>query len=119
MSALAGKTITSATLRVHSSTEAWAGSAGTFDVKVVVQNDWKEQWMSYLNTVAISNTVLGSLVAPSAPNTWYETKLVDTASVQQRAGNLISMAIVGRASDVLIVNSRESTAPPQLVVTYK
>jgi hypothetical protein len=119
LSGLAGKTITSVALRVHtSSTESWAGSYGTFDIKQVGQNDWKEQWMSYSNTVAVSNAVLGSLVAPSATNTWYATDL-NTAAVQSRTGGLISMAVVGRVSDVMIINSRESTAKPELVVTYK
>ena len=118
MSALAGKTITSATLRLHTSSEAWATSSGTFDVKLVALNDWQEQWMSYSNTVAISSTVLGTLGAPSATNTWYQSTLSPSV-VQTRAGNLISMAITGRVNDVLIVNSKESTSPPELVVTYK
>jgi hypothetical protein len=118
LTSLAGRTITAARLRVHSSAEAWAGSKGTFDIKYVVQNDWKEQWMSYANTVAISNTVLGNLVSPSSPNTWYQVNL-NVGPVQQRAGSLISMAISGRIGDVLIINSRQSTAPPRLELTYK
>jgi hypothetical protein len=120
LSALAGKTITSATLRLHTSTESWASSAGTFDVNLVTWNAWQEQWMSYTNTVPVTNTSLGTLSAPVASNTWYDTTLSPLA-VQPQAGGLLSMAISGRIADVLIVSSRESGAStaPQLVLTYR
>jgi hypothetical protein len=75
LSALSGKTINSATLRLHSSTQRWAGSNATFDVKYVDSTDWKEANMSYENTVPVSKAVLGSLVAPNQPNTWYSIRL--------------------------------------------
>jgi hypothetical protein len=117
---LAGKTITSATLRLHASTEAWAGSAATFDVNQVVANDWKEAWMSYTNSVPVSSTLLGSFVAPSSPNSWYASTL-SPGAVQPRAGGLLSMALSARTGDVLIFNSREAGAvlAPQLIVTYR
>jgi Glycosyl hydrolase family 26 len=119
LSQLAGKTITSAALRLHSASEAWAGSAVTFDVKLVPANDWKEQWMSFTNTVPIASTVLGTLVAPRSPNTWYQVGL-SSSVLQSHAGGLISMAITGRASDVLIFNSRESgSLAPRLILTYR
>jgi hypothetical protein len=119
LSQLAGKTITSATLQLHSASEAWAGSTATFDVKLVRANDWKEQWMSYTNSVPIANTVLGTLVGPKSPNTWYQIGL-SSSLLQSHAGGLISMAIAGRASDVLIFNSRKSgSLAPRLILTYR
>jgi hypothetical protein len=120
LSSLAGKTITSATLRVHSSTESWAGSVAAFEIKQVYDTQWKEQYMSYRNTVPISNTVLGTLSGTTAPNTWYQATLA-TGPVQGSVGGRLSTAIVGRAWDVLVMHSRESGAAtaPQLVVTYR
>jgi hypothetical protein len=120
LSKLSGKTITSAKLKVHASTEAWAGSGATFDVKFVATDDWKEQFMTLKNTVPVSSTVLGSLADPITPGAWYSITLSPTA-LQSSAGTLLSMAINARSGDVLIIDSRESGAAtaPQLVVTYK
>jgi hypothetical protein len=120
LSSLAGKTITSATLRLHTSTESWAGSAGTFDVSLVGSTDWSEQWMSFNNTVPISTTALGSFSNPAVPNTWYPVTL-SASTVQSKAGELMSMAITERTSDLMIFSSRESGAAtaPQLVLTVQ
>jgi hypothetical protein len=120
LSSLAGKTITSANLRVHTSAESWASSTSTFDIKQVYDTQWKEEYMSAINTVPVSSTVLGTLSGTTAPNSWYQTPLA-LAPVQARVGGRLSAAIVGRTWDVLIVNSRETgaTTAPQLVLTYK
>ena len=115
---LAGKTVNAATLRVFTSAYSWSGSANTFDIRQVLWTDWKEQYMSYTNTVPITNVALGTLNAPS-PNTWYQSTLA-TLPVQGSVGRLFSVAIVGRAWDVLLINSREAGAAtaPQLILTY-
>ena len=120
LSSLAGKTITSANLRVHTSTESWASSSSTFDIKQVYDTQWREEYMSSMNTVPVSSTVLGTLSGTTAPNSWYQTPLA-LAPIQARVGGRLSAAIVGRTWDVLIVNSRETgaTTAPQLVLTYK
>jgi hypothetical protein len=119
LSSLAGKTVLSATLRVHSGPQAWAGSNAVFDLMHVVANDWKEAWLSYNNTVPISNVRLGVLQGARSPNTWYSAPL-DVNLIQQRAGKLLSMAVTGRTGDVLIFNSREAgPQAPQLYVYYK
>jgi hypothetical protein len=120
LSSLAGKTLTAAALRLHLSSEAWAGSAATFDVKLVASTDWKEQYMSFVNSVPISSVVLGSLVGASSPSTWYQVTL-NATTLQSKAGGLVSAALVGRSGDVLIFQSRESGAAtaPQLVVSYR
>jgi hypothetical protein len=120
LSGLRGKTIGSATLRLHSSAEHWAASRATFDVTHVDSTDWKEAWMSYDNSVPISSTLLGSLAAPTQPDTWYSVKLA-LDGLQPNAAGLVSFAIFARSGDVLIVNSRESgsATAPQLVVSYQ
>jgi hypothetical protein len=77
---------------------------------------WQEQWMSFNNTVPITNTVMATFTAP-APATWYDVPL-DAATVQAHLGAPMSMAIQGLASDILIFDSRESGAAtaPQLVL---
>lgn len=120
LSSLAGKTITSAALKVHTGPEQWAESSATFDVKLVYATDWKEQWMSYVNTVLISPTVLGSLFGASSPGTWYQANLTQLSPIQARTGGLVSVALSGRTGDVLIINTRESGADaPQLVIGYR
>jgi hypothetical protein len=117
---LAGKTITSAILRLHSSSDSFGGSGSTFDVDLVGSTDWKEAYMSFNNTVPISTTSLGTLLGPSNPNTWYQV-MVNPMVLQAKAGKLVSMAISGQTGDVFIFNSRESGAAfaPQLIVSYQ
>jgi outer membrane protein assembly factor BamB len=123
LSQLAGKTITAAALRLHTSTEAWAGSTVVHNIKYVASNDWKEQFMTFNNTVAptsIASSAMATILG-TAPNTFYQSSALPTSTVQARAGLLISMAIDAPSGDVLIFYSRESGAAtaPQLVVTYR
>jgi hypothetical protein len=115
---LSGSTLKSAALRLHASTESWAGSAATFDLNLVGAVDWKEQWMSYTNTVPISPIRLGVMVAPRTPNTWYQLPL-DPAALQPKVGSLTSMALRARSGDVFIFNAREAgpDLAPQLQLT--
>ena len=76
--------------------------------------------MSYNNTVWISPTILGSLSGASSANTWTQANLTQLSPIQGQAGKLLSIAIVGRTGDVLIVDSRETDAnAPQLVIGYR
>jgi hypothetical protein len=116
---LAGKTISSATLRIRTSTESWAGATVQHVVKLVPDNAWKEQYLSFYNTVSISNVVMATFAAPLA-NAWYDVPVATTV-VQSRAGGLLSMAVEGQGWDVLIFYAREAgpANAPQLVVTYR
>jgi hypothetical protein len=119
LSSLAGRTIKSVTLRVHTSSVSWSGATTTFDIKRVLATDWKEQYMSFVNTVPISSTVLGTSSAFQSSNTWYSVGL-SASAVQPTMGSSLSLAILGRSGDVLILDSRESGSgtAPQLVITY-
>jgi hypothetical protein len=120
LSSLGDKTISQATLRVHTNSLAWAGSKAAFQVHPVTSTDWKEQFMSFSNTVPISPSVLGTLTGGTVPSTWYSIPLT-TQAVQGAIGDLFSIAITSPAGDVLIVDSREAggTQAPQLVLSYK
>ena len=117
---MVGKTVRSVTLRLHTAAEAWAGSNSTFDVRLVQQTDWHEEYLSYNNSVGVSSTVVGSIAAPQQLNAWYSIELRPDA-VQNRAGGMLAIAINARNSDVWVFNSRESgpSTAPQLVIAYQ
>ncbi len=119
LSSLAGKAITGATLRLRTSTEAWAGSAVPQELVWVPDMGWWEQYMSYQNTVPVSGLRLG-IVNPVGPNTWSESAIW-MPMVQATAGRALSIAVRGTSSDVLMFYSREAGAAnaPQLVVSYR
>jgi beta-mannanase len=121
LSALKGKTITGATLRIHTTSDPQSGSKAGFDVMYVVSNSWLGTTMSMNHSVPISSTILGTVTGATKPSTWYATGL-NAGGVQVGAGGLFSMALKQTSNaDNLIFNSKEgdATLTPQLVVTYK
>ena len=117
LTALAGKTIRSVTLRFKTTTNAAAGSANGATVKSVNDVNWKEAYMTYNNTVPISATVLGNVPSNTAANTTYDVVL-SPSLIQPNAGRMLSVAIVGTGSDELIFYSRESADKPQIIIKY-
>jgi hypothetical protein len=117
LSSLAGKTITSAKLKVHTTSDSWSGSSAIFDVNVVASDQWTES-MTLANAVAVSGTRLGTLSGPTHPNTAYSIGL--DLSALKSAGSFVSLAIRSRTTDVMLIDSRESGAAtaPVLDVTY-
>ena len=115
---LAGKTISTVKLKFKTTSNTSSGSTNSLNVKLVGDVMWKEQYLSYSNSVNISQTVLGTVPANSRTNTWYEITLTP-ASIQPKLGGLLSVAIESTGSDDFLLYSRESTDKPQLVVTYK
>jgi mannan endo-1,4-beta-mannosidase len=113
---LTGKTISTVKLKFKTTSDTAAGSTNSSDLKLVRDVLWKEQYLSYSNTVPISNTLVGTVPANSAPNTWYEITL-EPSIIQQNLGSLISVAIESTGSDELLLYSREATDQPQLIVT--
>jgi hypothetical protein len=115
---LAGKTISTVTLRFKTTIDSSAGSVNSSNVKLVGDVLWKEQYLSYSNTVAISETLLGAVPADTAPNTWYEITL-EPSSIQQRFGGMLSLAIESTGADDMLLYSREAMDQPQLIITYQ
>ena len=115
---LAGKTISAVTLKFKTTSDGNAGSVDSLNVKLAGDSLWKEKYMSFDNPVAISGTLLGTVPANTAPDTWYEITL-EPSALQQTVGGLLSLAIEATGSDDLLLYSREATDQPQLVVTYQ
>jgi mannan endo-1,4-beta-mannosidase len=121
LTSLKGKTITGATLRIHTTSDPGSGSNAGFDVMYVASNTWNGATMSMNNSVPISSTILGTLNAPAKGNTWYQTSL-SAGGVQVGAGGLFSLALKQTTNaDGVIFNSKEGdpALTPQLVVSYK
>ena len=121
LSSVAGKTITAASLHIHTSGDADAGSNASFNIEFVQSNTWSGAAMSMNNSTPISSTWLGALVAPSQPNSWYQASL-SPGVLQAHTGGLLSMAIIDyNSSDGLIFYSKEGdpAVAPVLVVNYQ
>jgi len=119
LSRFAGRKLVSASLKVHSSSEAWAGTSSTLDVRFVPSDTWKEAYLTFNNTAPVSSTLLGTLSSAAEPNTWYSIQL-NAGSVQSSVGGSLSLAVALRETDVLLIDSRESGTgtAPVLVLTF-
>jgi hypothetical protein len=115
LSPYSGRTLTSATLRVTTTTATASGSPGPEVVKSVADTSWGEGSLTYSNRPPVG-TSLGSLNNPTASNTTYEIPL-DAGQIQP--GGPVSLAIDSTNSDAFYVNSKEATTNrPQLVLTF-
>jgi len=121
LSGLAGKTIISAALRVHTSGDAGAGSNASFAILRVSDDSWNGATLTYANAPHTS-TQLGTLTSPARDLTWYQTSL-SPAGMQGDVGSLLSIAVKPSSdnADGVIIDSREAGAATtaQLVVSYR
>ena len=113
LSALAGRTITAATLRVHTTTNSASGSPGPEGVKTVADTTWTEAGTVFPGPAV--GTQVGQ-IGTTASNTSIDVTLTP-GPIAAAAGGLLSLAIDPVSSDAFYVNSRETTTGPQLVVT--
>lgn len=108
----AGRTITNATLQLRS---AGSGSTGTQNVKLVSNDQWGE-------TAVVSNAPLGSAaigtLGPTTTNTDYSIALA-AGSLAGDLGQDLSLGLDANTSDGLDLNSRETSTPPKLVLTFQ
>jgi glucose/arabinose dehydrogenase len=116
LTALAGKTITSAVLRVATANQSAAGSPNTISVLVVADTTWGERTLTYANRPPISTSLLGTQTLP-AINTSYDVTL-SAPLVQGKLGGLFTMALDSSGIDALGINSREASPKPHLIITY-
>ena len=117
-SALAGATLTGATLKVTTTSNTSSGSPDTQVVHPVADSSWTEAGLTYNTRPAVGAASLGSLSA-SAANTTYSIPLT-VGQLQPLIGGQLTLAIdsTGGAGDAWYVNSREAAANrPQLVLT--
>ena len=113
----AGRTITAATLKVRTTTNADSGSGGTFTVHPVADDTWSES-TTYTTRKTLGSTTLGSLVKPTATNTAYSMTLSPSA-LQGDVGSTLSLGLTTTTSDGLGLTSRQTTTPPTLQLTLR
>jgi hypothetical protein len=119
MTGLLGHKVTNVVLQIHTAPDAGAGSSVPHTVKLVLNNSWKEVYMSFSNTPPVSDIELGSLVAP-ASDTTYQISLWESP-FNLYAGRQVSVAIDASSTGALLLSSRESGdgTAPRLIVTYE
>src|SRR5919197_1872552 len=108
--------VTAARLRVRTTTASASGSPGPDRVRTVANTTWTEAGLTFGNRPA-TGTQVGQLRATTS-NTTFDVTLT-TAPVAAAAGGLLSLAIDPVSSDAFYITSRETTTPPQLVVTVQ
>ena len=118
--ALAGRQLLSAQLRVTTTSSSSAGSPDTQSVRVVADTSWTEATLCHANRPAVGTAVIGAL-AGTAGSTTYAVPLTADA-LSGLLGGQVSLALdsVGGAGDAFYINSKEAAAnPPQLVLTVR
>jgi hypothetical protein len=117
-SALAGKTLAAATLRITTTSSSSSGSPDTQVVHPVSDSSWTESGLTYNTRPAVGTANLGS-VANTAANTTYSITL-NPSQLQALIGGQLTLALdsTGGTGDAFYINSREAAANrPQLVLT--
>jgi Calcineurin-like phosphoesterase len=117
-SALAGKTLAAATLRISTTSSSSSGSPDTQVVHPVSDSGWTESGLTYNTRPAVGAANLGS-VSATASNTTYSIAL-NASQLQSLVGGQLTLALdsTGGSGDAFYVNSREAAANrPQLVLT--
>jgi len=117
-SALAGTTLTGATLKITTTSASSSGSPDTQVVHSVADSSWTEAGLTYSSRPVVNPASLGSVSGTTA-NTTYSIALT-ASQLQALLGGQLSLAVdsTGGTGDAFYVNSREAAAdPPQLVLT--
>jgi hypothetical protein len=116
-SALAGATLTGATLKITTTSSTSSGSPDTQVVHLVADSSWTESGLTYNSRPAADPASLGSVSGTTSNTTYSITH--NAAQLQSLDGGQLTLAIdsTGGAGDAFYVNSREAAAnPPQLVL---
>jgi hypothetical protein len=117
LSALAGSTLTGATLRLTTTTGAYSGSPSVQNIYPVTDSSWSESTMTYSTAPALGSQILGSIPGGSTSATTYSVT-VPPSTLQSAVGGLLTLAVKSAGAEAFYVNSKEATtARPQLVLT--
>lgn len=104
-----GDTVTKALLRVRAESASSAGAA----LKLVSDNSWQEETITYANAPAPASSALAS-VASIASNTWLAFDVTSAVS----AGKVVSFALETSGSRAVRLASREKpSVAPHLAIT--
>jgi hypothetical protein len=107
--------VTSATLRVTTTTGTSSGSPDRQVVHTVSDTTWSESGLTYDNRPSASTAELGS-VSSTASNSSYDISLT-TAAIAAAVGGRLSLAIDSTGGDAFYITSRETATPPRLILT--
>lgn len=115
----AGQHLVSATLRFSTTADSFAGSADPQQT-VAMAGDWSEATTTYNNRPQTSNTLLGTLAGPTAPNASYSISL-DAAAISAALAGDINFSMQSAGTDNMWFFSREATAVkrPALVLNFE
>lgn len=114
-----GKRLTSATLRLRTTSSPNAGSSSPATISTH-QSNWSETAMNWTNRPLGPFTVVGTLPGGTVPNTLYSTSLDTTAIAAAQDGRL-NLAIRTTSADPLQLWSTghdSKRVHPELVLTY-
>jgi len=112
----AGKTLTSATLRVRTSTDASSASNDSFALSLV-SGAWNEATVTWTNRPTALGATVGTMTGTRAPNTFYDVTL-DAAALKGLAGSRVTLAMLGSGTDNVRLASREAAADSRPVLTF-
>jgi hypothetical protein len=114
----AGKKLTGAVLKVHTTNLASAGSAASH--KVLLAGSWSGSALTWSSRPALTSQLLGTVPSGTKPSTSYQVKL-DVAAVTKLVGATSTLAISGTTSDSLWLwsaNYSDVSKTPTLVLTF-
>lgn len=112
-----GFVLQSAELRVRTTTQSFAASTDSHDVRPIT-GAWTETGATYNNRPGLSSTVLGTLPPVSELNTDY-TITLDPAWLAGRIGQTVNLAMTSEGTDNVWLWSREhSSGGPQLHLVW-
>lgn len=115
LSSLSGEIITSATLRLKTTSELSAGSYDSQQIKLLNLNIWDENEVTYDNSVVSSNLV--GEISDTLPNTTYDIPL-EHLLLQPYIGNVLTLYIDSTSEDGVYFYSKENSVDsPQLIIT--
>ncbi|MHA7262416.1 phytase [Arthrobacter sp. TMN-37] len=111
LSGLEGRTIVGAKLQLRATT---SGSKGMQNVRLVTDDTWTENGLTYDTRPALGSSVLGS-VGPVTVESAHEVPL-SASALQGELGGVLSLGVDTTSSDGADFGSRETAAPPRLVL---
>jgi hypothetical protein len=115
----AGMTLTGAILRVTTSNDSTATTAGTHEIRLL-SGSWSEASTTWNNRSVTVGNLLGQLSSAPALNTPY-TITLDAAQLVAFLNGDLNLAMVSGSTDNLRIYSREHTvdaARPTLILTF-
>lgn len=117
-SPLAGKRLSSAFLRIHTTADEGSPSNDQHLISIVDSSDWKEGLVNFLSYLTNSDKSLGVIDKATEADTVYLFPL-DVEQLQVRLGTVFSLSISSSGTDGLYLYSRESLrGGVQLILTF-